>query len=70
MEKEKRGFSAHLTIGRMKSAYGKEHIISLIKKYEETIFTEIPVNQIHLKKSMLTPRGPIYETISSIEITQ
>jgi 2'-5' RNA ligase len=68
VKKEKRGFSAHLTIGRMKSAYGKEHILSLIKKYEETIFSEIPVNQIHLKKSTLTPRGPIYETLSNITI--
>ena len=68
VKKEKRGFSAHLTIGRMKSSYGKEQIISLIKKYEDTLFAEVPVNQIHLKKSTLTPKGPIYETLSTIPI--
>ena len=68
VKKEKRDFSPHLTIGRNKSAQGKNHIISLIEQYRETEFAEVLVNAIYLKKSTLTPKGPIYETILSIPL--
>lgn len=68
VKKDKRGFSAHLTIGRMKSARGKEKIIEVLRKYEDTLFAEIPVGEIHLKKSTLTPKGPIYESLSTIPL--
>lgn len=68
VKKDKRGFSAHLTIGRMKSAQGKDQIVHLLQKYHDTCFAEIPVNELHLKKSTLTPTGPIYETLSTIKI--
>ena len=67
-KKDKRGFSAHLTIGRMKSAKGKEQIIDILKTYKDTLFAELIVNEIHLKKSTLTPKGPIYETLSTIPL--
>lgn len=67
-KKEKRDFSAHLTIARVKSAHGKEEIISLIDDYRETLFEEISINAIKLKKSTLTPQGPIYETIKTISL--
>lgn len=68
-QKDKRGFSAHLTIGRMKSSKGKEEILNVIKTYQDTLFSEIVVNEIQLKKSTLTPKGPIYETLSTIPLT-
>jgi 2'-5' RNA ligase len=67
-KKEKRSFSPHLTIGRMKTAKGKEHFLSIIEKYKETIFAEVNVQEIILKKSTLTPKGPIYETITSVSL--
>ncbi len=68
-QKDKRGFSAHLTIGRLKSSTGKEQIVDLLNSYKDTLFSEIVVNEIHLKKSTLTPKGPIYETLSTIPLT-
>lgn len=68
VKKDKRGFSAHLTIGRMKSAQGKDQIIDLLRKYEEMLFAEVPVNKINLKKSTLTPKGPIYETLYTVSL--
>jgi len=68
VKKDKRGFSAHLTIGRMRSARGKDQIISILKNYEDTLFAEIPVSEINLKKSTLTPKGPIYETLSTVTL--
>ncbi len=70
VKKDKRGFSAHLTIGRMKSARGKDEIISLLQKYHDICFAEIPVNSINLKKSTLTPNGPIYETLSTVQLEE
>ena len=45
-KEEKRGFKPHLTIGRVKSANGKDQLISIINKYREIIFNEIIVDCI------------------------
>jgi len=65
-KKEKRGFKAHITIGRVNNAVGKNELIDLIDQYKDTIFNEILIDKILLKKSTLTPKGPIYETISTV----
>lgn len=67
-QKEKRKFSAHLTIGRVRSAKNKDKLLHIIKKYEEVEFGEIIVNSIKLKKSDLTPKGPIYTTLKEIKL--
>jgi len=67
-KKEKRDFSPHLTIARVKTAQGKEEIISLVDQYSETIFEEFLINHVTLKKSTLTPEGPIYETLKTIPL--
>jgi len=65
--KEKRRFSPHLTIARVKSAKNKEKIIELIEKYQEIEFGTIKVNSIKLKQSELTPEGPIYTTLKEVK---
>ena len=67
-EKEKRPFSAHLTIARIKSARNKEKLIDLINKYQNTEFQQIKIDKIILKKSTLTPKGPIYTDLKEIKI--
>ena len=67
-EKERREFSAHLTIARIKSAKNKEKILQLIKKYNGVEFQNVPVDRIILKKSQLTQKGPIYTNIREITI--
>ena len=67
-KKEKRGFKPHLTIGRVKNAKGKDQLIHLIDFYKNTLFKEILVDCILLKKSTLTPKGPIYETITTVKM--
>jgi 2'-5' RNA ligase len=68
-KKDKRGFKAHLTIGRVKNAVGKDQLINLIDEYQDVVFDEILVDKIHLKKSTLTPQGPIYETITTVHFS-
>lgn len=63
-----RKFSTHLTIGRMKSAKNKDKVKSTIEEFGNVEIGEMEVSQISLKKSTLTPRGPIYEDISIFEL--
>lgn len=62
-KKEQRKFSAHLTLGRVRSAKAKDELIALIHETKELFIADILVNSIQLKKSTLTPAGPIYETL-------
>jgi len=61
--KEKREFSPHLTIGRVRTAKNKEQLLQTIQTYSDTLFGEFFVDSITLKKSDLTIKGPIYTTI-------
>jgi 2'-5' RNA ligase len=67
-EREKREFSAHLTVARVKSAKNKEKLIQIIEKYKEIEFGKIKVDSIKLKQSELTPKGPIYTTLKDIKL--
>jgi RNA 2',3'-cyclic 3'-phosphodiesterase len=68
-KKEKRGFKAHLTIGRAKNAVGKDQLLAIIDRYHDTVFDDILIDRILLKKSTLTPTGPIYETLSTVRLS-
>nr|MDO8100345.1 RNA 2',3'-cyclic phosphodiesterase [Candidatus Njordarchaeota archaeon] len=60
-------FTPHLTIGRVRSGRNRA---DLIQKLNETLDVEVGkmiVNTIKLKKSMLTPRGPIYTTLHEVK---
>ncbi len=67
--KEKRKFSAHLTIGRIRSAQNKDNLIQIINKYKDVEFASIKVDKVKLKKSVLTSKGPIYSTLKEAEIS-
>ena len=67
-EKEKRPFSVHLTIARIKSAKNKEKLMDLIDKYQNIELQKIKINKIILKKSILTPKGPIYTNLKQIKV--
>lgn len=58
-----RRFSSHLTIGRMKSAKGKDNVKNTLEKYENVDIGSMEVTDIVFKKSTLTPQGPIYEDL-------
>jgi 2'-5' RNA ligase len=67
-EREKRKFSVHLTIARIRSAKNKEKLKQILHKYQDVDFGKINVESIKLKKSDLTPKGPIYTTLKNVEI--
>jgi len=59
-EKNDYPFSPHLTIGRPR---GKVDLAEFLKKHKADEFGDFTVAEIKLKKSTLTPKGPIYEDI-------
>ena len=64
--RENRGFSPHLTIGRVKTARNKQPLLHTIQKYRDVEFSTEQVRSITLKKSELTPQGPIYTTLREV----
>lgn len=65
-QSEKRDFTPHLTIARVKNSVGTS-LKELINNYQYMDFGIIPVSSIKLKRSSLTREGPIYTTIGEWE---
>ncbi len=66
-DKDKK-FSTHLTMGRMKSAKNKSKVKDTIDKFGDFEIGEMEVNCISLKKSTLTPSGPIYDDLKKFDL--
>jgi 2'-5' RNA ligase len=67
-QKERRSFSAHLTIGRVRTAKNKQQLIQAIGRYDQEEFGVEQVTNINLMKSELTPKGPIYSILREIPL--
>ncbi len=67
-EPERRKFSPHVTIARVKRRKNKDKLEEVIQQFSNTEFGEVPVNKIILKKSVLTSQGPIYSDILVISL--
>lgn len=63
-----RKFSTHLTIGRMKTAKNKNKVKQTIEEFENVEIGQMKVDKISLKKSTLTPSGPIYEDLKVFKL--
>ncbi|MCA6212745.1 RNA 2',3'-cyclic phosphodiesterase [Thermococcus bergensis] len=66
--KREKDFVSHITIGRVKFVKDKVELMLALKELANEDFGEFEVNAIELKKSTLTPKGPIYETIARFEL--
>jgi len=67
-KKEKREFSAHLTIARVKTARNKDILLERINEYDNFNFGIQEIKSIKLKMSELTPKGPIYTTLKEVKL--
>ncbi len=56
-------FRAHVTVARVKSPEAKEKVQKALGKFEGADFGACEIKSIALKKSTLTPTGPVYETV-------
>lgn len=66
--RERRRFSPHLTVARVKGGRGREAVVRVAQEYEEEGFGEQRVDAIRLKRSELTPRGAIYHDLGSVTL--
>ncbi|WP_054840328.1 RNA 2',3'-cyclic phosphodiesterase [Thermococcus sp. JCM 11816] len=66
--KKEKDFVAHITIGRVKFVRDKLELAMALKDLANEDFGEFEVEAIELKKSTLTPKGPIYETVARFEL--
>jgi 2'-5' RNA ligase len=60
---ERERFSPHLTICRVKYVRDRQSLFDVIAKHSNTYFGRQHVYKISLKKSTLTPTGPIYSDV-------
>ncbi|MEM2995458.1 MAG: RNA 2',3'-cyclic phosphodiesterase [Candidatus Bathyarchaeia archaeon] len=58
-----KGFSPHLTIARVKSGRNKAGLCKFITENANYEFGAVQAACLRLKKSDLTPKGPIYSTL-------
>jgi 2'-5' RNA ligase len=61
-----KGFSPHLTIARVRSARNKADLAKCISTNAEYEFGLIRARCLRLKKSDLTPRGPVYSVLREV----
>jgi len=60
---DSKGFSPHLTIARVRSGRNRGQLAEFISKNEGYDFGVVRAACLRLKRSDLTPRGPIYSTL-------
>jgi 2'-5' RNA ligase len=58
-----KGFSPHLTIARVKSGRNKAELVKCITENVNYEFGIVRAECLRLKKSDLTPKGPVYSTL-------
>ncbi len=63
---EKRRFSPHITIGRVKSASGSRNLIADLQDFRTSDFGQVDVSELVFMMSELTGKGPIYTALSHI----
>jgi len=63
---DNKGFSPHLTIARVRTGVNKAALAEYVSSMSEQEFGTMPVTAVRLKKSTLTPKGPIYTTIHEV----
>jgi len=68
---EKRSFSPHITIGRVKrnATANKEIFSSFLDNYHNIIFRTMNVSEIILYESVLLPAGPVYRPIRILSLS-
>jgi len=66
--RRERDFTPHITIGRVRSPRNREELLRVLGEYRGTVFGTTPVEKIVLKKSTLTPSGPVYSNLREVEL--
>jgi 2'-5' RNA ligase len=60
---DNKGFSPHLTIARVRTGRNKQELANCVNESSGYEFGKVHAEYLRLKKSILTPQGPIYSTL-------
>lgn len=63
---DRKGFSPHLTIARVRSGHNKQKLVEAVEALKDQSLGSTTVDRVKLKKSVLTPKGPIYTTLYEV----
>jgi len=61
-----KGFSPHLTLARVKTGRNKAELTRCIQDLADFDFGVVRADCLRLKKSVLTPKGPVYSTLTEV----
>lgn len=69
-KKDRRGYTAHATLARVKyiPKEEKDAFLAVLDELKDVEIGTFNVESIKLKKSTLTPEGPIYETLHEVKL--
>lgn len=65
---DQRGFSPHITLGRIKKTSSNHNLDQFIRDYRDYTFGELIIPEFILYQSILTPKGPIYKSINKFAL--
>jgi len=65
---ERKKFSPHVTIARVKGGRNKDRLVEVIQNYQDKEFAKVEINRVILKKSVLTTQGPIYSDLVEVNL--
>jgi len=63
---DSKGFSPHMTIARVRTGRNKSELARCLDELADHEFGILRADCLKLKKSLLTPRGPIYSTLKEV----
>ncbi len=63
-------FTPHITIARVRSSRNVHKLIKYLEQYLNELFGEMLVDKVKVKRSILTPRGPIYSELCIVKAVE
>ncbi len=66
---DRRGLSPHITVVRVRSGRNKEILSKTLGELKGSKFGSFEVNSFHLMQSILTSKGPIYQSLHEVTAT-
>lgn len=64
---EREEFVAHVTLARVKGSKNINSLVKLLMEFSDYEIGLMEIRSIRLKKSVLTKKGPIYETLAEVK---
>jgi len=66
--REGRDFSPHVTLARVKGGGNLDRARQVLEAHAKDAYGEFAIDRVRLKKSVLTPQGPIYSTVEEVPL--